>query len=166
MDDFLLDVSSDSLSRDHRAADNIRNATKVDNAIDAFFERLEVEVGATRTQSLAKSEIADIVGLPESDLDQPRKPSLKASLQRASLASLTDLSQFAKRHGEDCERAFRMLEKKYQSAGTLTEAMRDAADLFSNVFTADENSLLDKAIQCLDVPLFLRLMAAAVGRSA
>jgi len=166
VDDFLLDIYSDNLSRDRRAADTARNATRVDAAIDEFFEKLEIEVGATRTQPLAKSEIAGIVGLEESDLDQPRKPSLKAALQRASLASLTDLSQFAKSHGSDCEKAFSALKKSYQHNGTLTEAMRETADLFSEFFTSDESSLLDKAIQALDIPLFLRLMAAAFGRSA
>jgi hypothetical protein len=164
MDDFLLDVQSDNLARDRRAADTARNATRVDATLDAFFERLEVEVGATRTPPLFKSQIAEIVGLDEDDLDQPQKPSLKAALSRAS--SLTELSQFAKSHGSDVEKAFGVLRKRYEHCSTLTESLRSAADLFSEHFTDDEANLLDKAIVALDLPLFLQVLARAVGRSA
>jgi hypothetical protein len=168
MDDFLLDVHSDNLARDRRAADTDRRATAVDSAINSFFEKLELEVGAgaARTTPMHKSQIAEIVGLEESDLDSPPKPSLSAALSRASLASLADLSQFAKSHGSDCERAFGVLRRRYEHCSTLTESLRSAADLFAEHFTEDETTLVDKAIASLDLPLFLQVLARAVGRVA
>ncbi|MBZ5598111.1 MAG: hypothetical protein LAN83_07295 [Acidobacteriia bacterium] len=141
-----------------------RWATKLEAVttnIDQAIEKYDYPRGR---QSLSEQERFEMLGMDDAELQKAAPAPVRPAIRKAPLTALVKFR--SAEVTEPLARAYRCLQKKYDHAATVSEAMRSSYQLFEEFFSADEAQLIAKAIEALDVTVFLRLLNAGMQRSA
>jgi len=113
--------------------------------------------------------IANVSGMPEPDVSKLLQESVPPNIQNQVNAALRGslFESYVKNLGKngDMGKAQNVVRKFFKTTGSLSEAMAQAFDLFRETFTPEEKGLVEKAMNALDLSLFLSLLTNALKRT-
>src|SRR6266576_4019137 len=129
-----------------------------------LMTRLRGLISTHHPTSLTKSDIAQMLGITEGELDDVEDKIRKSHQKKQDFINFLDL---AKRGNlsPDQMKAYRLMEKNYANTGSLTESMIEAMDLFREHFAAGQITLMEKAIKALDLSAFLTILSTGMAKA-
>jgi hypothetical protein len=154
--DFDPAFSREELDRTRKSL----HVQEPDNLLEMIFGT-EPSNGRPLSKAATVELASAVSGLEEGDVHK-----LFSTTKPAKLAAPPELTDaFTKVMGSPgFQPAYRCLSKFYKTTGSVRDSMIEAGSLFDNYFSKEETEQVRKAIESLDVTLFLRLLSGAIHR--